>query len=81
VHEYREIQNWAESIWCDIVDGEMSDAQINKARRDLQSRTAKALKSHFPLDGLPKNAALNDQATQHAERYLATHYGDTKNDE
>ena len=28
VHEYREIQNWAESIWCDIVDGEISDAQI-----------------------------------------------------
>lgn len=74
-HDFREIQNWAEAIWGDIVDGEMTDEQVNKARRDLQTRTAKALKACFPLDGLPRNAKLNDQATLNAEQYLSTHHG------
>lgn len=75
VHDFREVQNWAEARWCEILDGELTDVQINKARVELQTKTAKAMKAHFPLDGLPVNKTLNDFATTQAEQYLATHYG------
>lgn len=74
-HDFREIQNWAESKWCEMVDGELTDGQINKARAELQSKTAHALKSHFPMDGLPAIARLADHATEQAGLYLVTNYG------
>lgn len=74
-HDFREIQNWAEAKWCEMVDGELTDAQINKARSELQSKTARALKSHFPLDGLPIKANLTELATEQAVLYLSTNYG------
>lgn len=76
VHEYREILNWAEAKWCEIIDGELTDQQINKARSDMQARTAKALKAHFPLDGLPRNDKFNQRAVNQAEQYLQTQYGE-----
>lgn len=76
VHDFREIQNWAEMRWTEIIDGELSDIQINKARAELQKRTALSLKAHFPLDGLPNNKSFNDLATAQAETYMMTHYGD-----
>ena len=75
VHDFREIQNWAEAKWCEIIDGELTDAQINKARTELQGRTARMLKTHFPLDGLPVDENLNTAATDQAGLYLTTHYG------
>lgn len=74
-HDFREIQNWAESKWCEMVDGELTDLQITKARTELQSKTARALKAHFPLDGLPSEAKLTDQATEQAGLYLVNNYG------
>lgn len=75
VHEFREILNWAEAKWCEILDGELTDGQVNKARSDIQIRTAKVLKTHFPLDGLPRDEELNQRATDQAEQYLTTQYG------
>jgi hypothetical protein len=74
-HDFREIQNWAESKWCEIIDGELTDIQINKARSELQSKTARALKLHFPLDGLPSHDDFNVIATEQSQLYLSTHYG------
>jgi len=79
VHDFREIQNWAEMRWCDIVDGDLTDSQINKARSEIQAKTARALKSHFPLDGLPAHQGFNERATVNAESYMNTHFGDKKN--
>lgn len=79
VHDFRDIQNWAEAKWCEIVDGALTEPQINKARVELQARTARALKSHFPLDGLPKDDALTARATTDAEIYLSNHFGDINN--
>ncbi len=79
VHDFREIQNWAELRWCEIIDGILTDNQINKARAEIQTKTARALKLHFPLDGLPSKQAFNDLATENAESYMTTHYGDKKN--
>ncbi|MBC3831468.1 hypothetical protein H8K33_08100 [Undibacterium amnicola] len=75
-HDYRDIQNWAEAKWCDIADGELTETQITKARVELQSKISKALKNHFPLDGLPKNKQLTEAATVEAEQYLSNHFGD-----
>jgi hypothetical protein len=75
-HDYREIQNWAEGKWCDIVDGQLTEAQINKIRVELQTKTANAEKKHFPLEGLPSNAALSEAATTEAERYVTNHFGE-----
>lgn len=58
-----------------MVDGELTDLQITKARTELQSKTARALKAHFPLDGLPSDAKLTDQATEHAGLYLVNNSG------
>lgn len=74
-HEYREIQNWAEAKWCEILDGDFTDAQINKARLDLHSKTAKAEKAHFPLGGLPGSERFREHATSQAQQYLLMHYG------
>lgn len=76
VHDYREIRNWAEARWCEILDGGLTDTQINKARVELQNRTAKSLKSHFPLGGLPLKPAFEVLATDQTLRYLATQYGE-----
>lgn len=80
VHDYRDIQNWAEAKWCEIADGQLSEAQINKARIELQNKTARALKNHFPLDGLPKDEKLTDAATVEAQQYLSNHFGDGNGD-
>lgn len=77
-HDYRDIQNWAEAKWCEIADGELTEAQINKARVELRTKTAKVLKEHFPLDGLPKNPELTAAATSEAELYLSNHFKDTQ---
>jgi hypothetical protein len=74
-HDFREIQNWAEARWCEILDGALTDSQINKARVELQTRTAKSLKLHFPLGGLPSNKSFEETATAQTEKYLATQYG------
>ena len=74
-HEYRMHQNWAEAKWCEIADGMLTEAEISKARVDLQTRTAKTLKAHFPLGGLPENSVLLDQAEHRANQYLTHHYG------
>lgn len=79
-HDYRQIQNWAEAKWCDIADGELTEAEISKARVELQTRTAKVLKAHFPRGGLPDNRKLFDQAESRADQYLRHHYGEEKND-
>ena len=68
-------QNWAEAKWCEIADGMLTEAEISKARVDLQTRTAKTLKAHFPLGGLPENSVLLDQAEHRANQYLTHHYG------
>lgn len=75
-HEYRLHQNWAEAKWCEIADGTLTEAEISKARVDLQAKTAKTLKSHFPLGGLPDNPTLLEKAEQRADQYLRHHYGD-----
>ncbi len=75
-HDFREIQNWAESKWCEMVDGELTVPQINKARADLQAKTARALKTHFPLDGLPSRVKITELASELAKLYLMTNYGD-----
>jgi len=75
-HDYREIQNWAEAKWCDIVDGQLTEIQINKIRVELQTKTANAEKKHFPLEGLPREVALSEAATTEAERYLTNHFGE-----
>ncbi len=79
VHDFREIQNWAEMRWCEIIDGDLTDSQINKARSEIQSKTARAMKSHFPLDGLPPKKGFNDLATTQAQAYLINHFGDDNN--
>lgn len=76
VHDFREIQNWAEMRWCEIIDGDLTDSQINKARAEIQAKTARALKLHFPLDGLPSNQHFNDLATENALLYMTTHFGE-----
>lgn len=73
-HDYREIQNWAEAKWCEIADGGLTEIQITKARVELQTKTARSLKSHFPLDGLPKDEKLTLLATSEAEKYLSNHF-------
>jgi hypothetical protein len=75
-HDYRDIQNWAEGKWCDIVEGQLTEVQINKLRVELKARTATVERKHFPLDGLPRDAALTEAATIEAERYIANHFGD-----
>ena len=78
-HEYRQIQNWGEARWCEMVDGQLTDSQINAARIDLQTKTAKADKTHFPLGGLPEITQLSEKATTQAEQYLTLHYGGNAN--
>lgn len=75
-HDYRDIQNWAEAKWCDIADGQLTEQQINKLRVELQAKTANTERKHFPLEGLPRDAALTETATAEAERYLANHFGE-----
>lgn len=75
-HDYRDIQNWAEAKWCDIADGQLTEQQINKLRVELQTKTANTERKHFPLEGLPRDAALAEAATVEAERYLANHFGE-----
>lgn len=75
-HEYRLHQNWAEAKWCEIADGLLMEAEISKARVDLQARVAKTLKAHFPLGGLPDNPALLEKAELRASQYLTHHYSE-----
>jgi len=75
-HEFRLHQNWAETKWCEIADGLLTEMEISKARVDLLARTAKTLKVHFPLGGLPDNEAVLAKAEQRADQYLRHHYGD-----
>lgn len=75
-HDYRDIKNWAEAKWCDIADGQLTEAQISKLRVELQNKTANVERKHFPLEGLPRDAALAEAATTEAERYLSNHFGD-----
>lgn len=75
-HDYRDIQNWAEAKWCEIVDGQLTEAQINKFRVELQTKTANVERKHFPLEGLPREAALSEAATTEAEQYLKNHFGE-----
>ncbi|MGT2453882.1 hypothetical protein ACU4GI_11520 [Cupriavidus basilensis] len=80
-HEYRLHLNWAEARWCEIADGLLTDAEISKARVDLQAKTAKSLKSHFPLGGLPDNPGLLEKAETRANQYLTHHYGEEQCDD
>lgn len=75
-HEYRLHQNWAEARWCEIADGLLIEAEISKARADLQAKIAKTLKTHFPLSGLPDNPVLLEKAEQRAAQYLTHHYSE-----
>lgn len=74
-HDYRDIQNWAEAKWCEIADGQLTEAQINKYRVELKTKTANVERKHFPLEGLPRDTALSETATTEAERYLTNHFG------
>lgn len=58
------------------MDGQLTKAQINKIRVESHTKMANAEKKHFPLKGLPREAALSETATIEAERYLTNYSGD-----
>ena len=75
-HSYNEIQIWAEAKWADIVDGELNNAQINKARTELKTKIAKAEKASFPFEGLPSNDKFMESAVELTHQYMDTHFKD-----
>jgi len=81
VHEYRQHQIWAEEKWCQVLNGELTDAEINKFRAELQRRAAKTLEKHFPIGGLPKDDKLFKKAEALSYQYLNHHFGEIENAE
>jgi hypothetical protein len=75
-HEYRSHQVWAEHVWCQIVEGELTVSEINKARLDLKTKTSSSLREHFPEGGLPAAPDLHGKAQEQSYIYLDANFGD-----
>jgi hypothetical protein len=73
LHELEEVMIQAEFKWHAIADGELTSAEINRARFEVRSQKQKALKRHIQTT-IPFKRATHEAAEASAREYLQSFY-------